>query len=534
MSEFDVCIVGAGPVGLTLALDLSNRGINTALVERELRPGPWPKMERCNARSMEIYRRLGVHDEIRRRGQPEDGSMSVAVVSNLSDPVLAFLEYPSVAAMREKIAMTNDGTLPREPYQMISQYTLEAILRDAVARCSNVTTLFGCAFETFSEQADWVSIQCRDSGGAREIKARYLVGCDGGASPIRKLLGIALQGRGGIGRMHQVFFRSKDLLERIPIARARHYWFADEYKSAIIVQDDRKHFSLHSTLPAQTDFAAVIRQLAGYDLDVEILHVGDWTMHLLLAESYGRGRALIAGDAAHLVIPTGGLGMNTGVGDAIDLGWKLAATIRGWGGPGLLASYEGERRAVGKRNVEAAGFAAAGVAMWRNAWQPSIREDSIEGAATRADIGRLANVVQRRNHELTGVELGYTYAGSPIIVSEAEPYPESDFFHYIPTASPGSRFPHVWLKNGRALQDVAGNGYSLLAFRDFDAGPIERAMKTVGAPLEVFRLDEPDVRCVAARNFVLLRPDLHVAWRGDRLPDSCDSLVATVTGHNSF
>jgi FAD binding domain len=257
-------------------------------------------------------------------------------------------------------------------------------------------------------------------------------------------------------------------------------------------------------------------------------------MHLLLAESYGRGRALIAGDAAHLVIPTGGLGMNTGVGDAIDLGWKLAATIRGWGGQGLLASYEGERRAVGKRNVEAAGFAAAGVAMWRNAWQPSIREDSIEGAATRADIGRLANVVQRRNHELTGVELGYTYAGSPIIVSEAEPYPESDFFHYIPTASPGSRFPHVWLKNGRALQDVAGNGYSLLAFRDFDAGPIERAMKTVGAPLEVFRLDEPDVRCVAARNFVLLRPDLHVAWRGDRLPDSCESLVATVTGHNSF
>ena len=184
MSEFDVCIVGAGPVGLTLALDLAKRGIKTALVEKELRAGPWPKMERCNARSMEIYRRLGIHDEIRRRGQREDGAMSVAVVTSLSDPPLAVLEYPTASALREKIAATRDGTLPREPYQLISQYTLEPILREAVARCASVTTLFGCAFESFSEQGDWVSIQCRDRAGARPIAARYLVGCDGGASPV--------------------------------------------------------------------------------------------------------------------------------------------------------------------------------------------------------------------------------------------------------------------------------------------------------------------------------------------------------------
>jgi 2-polyprenyl-6-methoxyphenol hydroxylase-like FAD-dependent oxidoreductase len=532
VSEFDVCIVGAGPVGLTLALDLAKRGISTALVDKELQPGPWPKMERCNARSMEIYRRLGVHDEIRRRGQPEDGSMDVAVVSNLSDPPLAFLEYPTVAAMRERISSTNNGTFPREPYQVISQYTLEPILREAVARCAKVRTFFGCEFDSFSEQENWVLIKCRGPAHERQISARYLVGCDGGASPVRKQLGISLQGRGGIGRMHQVFFRSNDLLDRLPIARARHYWFADEHSSAIIVQDDGKHFSLHSTLPAGTDFAAVVRRLAGYDLEIDILHVGDWTMHLLVAESYGRGRTWIAGDAAHLVIPTGGLGMNTGVGDAIDLGWKLAATIQGWGGPGLLASYEAERRAVGKRNVEASGFAAAGLALWRNAWHPNIRENSIAGAATRADVGRLAKIAQRRSYEMNGVELGYTYAGSPIIVSESQPYPESDFFHYIPSAAPGSRFPHVWLSDGRALQDVLGSGYSLLAFGASDTGPMEDAMKTRGAPFEVLRLDERDVRFVAARNLVLLRPDLHVAWRGDGLPESCDSLTAVVTGRS--
>jgi 2-polyprenyl-6-methoxyphenol hydroxylase-like FAD-dependent oxidoreductase len=533
MNEFDVCVVGAGPVGLTLALDLAKRGISVALVDKELQAGPWPKMERCNARTMEIYRRLGVHDEIRRHGQPENGSMSVAIVTRLSDPPLAWLEYPTVAIMREKIAANNDGSLPCEPYQLISQYTLEPILRRTVERCAKVTTLFGLEFESFCEKADQVTIQCRTPTQARQITANYLVGCDGAASPIRKQLGIELRGRGGIGRMHQVFFRSRDLLDRIPISRARHYWIADEHKSAIIVQDDGEHFSLHSTLPAEADFASVVRGLAGYDLDVEILHVGDWTMHLLLAESYGRGRVWLAGDAAHLVIPTGGLGMNTGVGDAIDLGWKLAATIKGWGGRALLASYEAERRAIGKRNVEASGFAAAGLAIWRNAWQRNIREDSVEGAATRADVGRLANVVQRRSHEMNGVELGYTYAGSPIVVSEAEPYPESDFFHYIPSASPGSRFPHIWLKDGRALQDILGSGFTLLAFGDADTAPLQRAMKASVVPLEVLTLDEPPVHFVAARNLVLLRPDLHVAWRGNSLPASCENLVATVTGHLS-
>src|SRR5260370_42375519 len=161
MSEFHVCVVGAGPVRLTLALDLAKRGITVAVVDKELQPGPWPKMERCNARSMEIYRRLGLHEEIRRHGQPEDGSMSVAIVTSLSDPPLAWLEYPTVAALREKIATTNDGALPCEPYQLISQYTLEPILRRAVAQCAKVRTFIGFEFQVLGEQACQLSIRSR-------------------------------------------------------------------------------------------------------------------------------------------------------------------------------------------------------------------------------------------------------------------------------------------------------------------------------------------------------------------------------------
>ncbi len=410
--EADVCIVGAGPVGLTLALDLARRGIRSVLVEREREVNRWPKMERCNPRSMEIYRRLGLAAEIRKRGQPASGSMDAAVVTSLSDPPLVFLHYPNVEQMREQIADCFDGSLPLEPYQLISQYTLEPILREAVARSGSVQTRYGVAAESFEEVDGGVVLRLQGKDVLSSIAVRYLVGCDGGSSMVRKQLGIPLEGRGGISKLRQVFFRSRDLQQQMAIGPARHYWIADEHKNTIIVQGDGLHFGLHTLLPDDADFVSAIRRLAGYDCHVEVLGVREWTMHLLLAQSYGRGRVLIAGDAAHLVIPTGGLGMNTGVGDATDLAWKLAGAIQGWGGPALLPSYEIERRAVGRRNVDSSGFAAAGLAIWRSAVRSNIREDSSDGAATRAEVTRLGQVAQRRIYEMAGTELGYTYAGS--------------------------------------------------------------------------------------------------------------------------
>jgi 2-polyprenyl-6-methoxyphenol hydroxylase-like FAD-dependent oxidoreductase len=458
--------------------------------------------------------------------------MDIAIVTNLCEPPLAILKYPTVRELRGRIAECSDGSLPLEPYQVVSQYTLEPILRAAVGRCANVATRYGVTAESFEERRDRIELRIMGPEGPATIGARYLVGCDGGASAIRKLLDIKLEGRGNIAKLRQVFFRSADLFQKTRVHRARHYWFADPHGSFIVVQDDGVHFTLHSTLPREADFATAIRSLAGCDIEVEVLHVNEWTMHLLVAESYGRGRAFIAGDAAHLVIPAGGLGMNTGVGDAVDLAWKLAGAVQGWGGPGLLASYETERKAVGRRNRDASGFGTAGLHIWRSAVRPNIREDSADGAATRAQVAQLANVAQRRNHEMAGVELGYTYAGSLLVCAEPGPSHESDYFHYIPSASPGSRLPHAWLSGGRAIQDVIGIGYTLLDFSQHgNTRPLQVAMREIGAPLDVVRLHEPQAHRVCGRRFVLLRPDAHVAWRGDELPADCASIAHVVTGH---
>ena len=207
--------------------------------------------------------------------------------------------------------------------------------------------------------------------------------------------------------------------------------------------------------------AAQFERTVGVPVDYEMLYVGEWKQNLLLADRYRDGRVFLAGDAAHLVIPTGGLGMNTGVGDAIDLAWKLAATLRGWGGPNLLASYEIERRQVGDRNVGASRYASLGRRKWRSQYRPDIREATADGQATRENLARVADVEQRKTNEMIGAELGYRYVGSPI-VSDEPGGPEHLFREYVPTTWPGARLPHVWLRDGTPMQDLIGDGYTLL------------------------------------------------------------------------
>ena len=227
--------------------------------------------------------------------------------------------------------------------------------------------------------------------------------------------------------------------------------------------------------------------------------------------------------------------MNSGVGDAVDLSWKLAAVLRGWGGPKLLPSYEIERRQVGERNVAASRHATLGRRKWRAAWRPEIADNTLEGAAARADLARIADVEQRKSNEMIGAELGYRYAGSPIIANEPGEAPAHDFMRYLPTTWPGARLPHLWLRDGEAVFDRIGygHGYCLLRLGGTQSSAIAfaEAFARLGAPLQVLDIADEHVRDIYGCDLLLLRPDLHVVWRGHAVPAEPERLAALSMGH---
>ena len=534
-SDSEVIIVGAGPVGLTLAIDLGKRGIRCTLLERKDAPAFLPKMERCNARTMEMYRRIGLSEPIRAAGLRADVPMDVFIVLSMTEPPLLHTPYPSVEEARRLIAASTDGAMPLEPYQLISQYTLEPVLKSVAESLPSVSVRFGCEFESFVQDAAGVSVTARTSNGKTEaFRANYLVGCDGGASAVRKQLGIALRGE-NLTQLRQALYRCDELFDMIPIGRGpghgRHYHVADEHASFLIMQDSTKHFTLHATVDSDEGMKRQFEEVVGVPVKYEMLSCQQWRQNLLLADRYRDGRVFLAGDSVHLVIPTGGLGMNTGVGDAFDLSWKLVAVLRGWGGARLLDSYEIERRQVGERNVGASRFASLGRRKWRAQYRPEMRDDTPAGASVRHNLVTVAKVEQPKSNEMIGAELGYRYVDSPVIC-DIPGGPEHLFREYRPTTWPGARLPHVWLDDGTPIQDKIADGYTILRLGRgaADTGGLERAIAAHGAPVNVLAVPDSAAREIYQHDIILLRPDLHIVWRGNRLDDA-DGIAATATGH---
>jgi 2-polyprenyl-6-methoxyphenol hydroxylase-like FAD-dependent oxidoreductase len=532
-----VLIVGGGPVGLTLAIELGQQGVRCILIDKREAPARLPKMERCNPRTMENFRRMGIADEVRQVGLPEWVPMDVFIcVGSVLDPPLVHHHYPSVREYKDRIRAVNDGSLPLEPYQLISQYTLEPLLRRIAERTPGVSVRFGHELVGFRQDGGGVSADVLQlDGNTLQIRSTYLAGCDGGASVVRQELGIELRGESR-RRLCQALFRCDTLFDLLP-HKGRHYHMADDKWSFMIVQDDTRHFSLHAAVDEETASDAMPRlfeSIVGRPLDYETLYVGFWTQRLMLADHFRDGRVFLAGDSAHLVIPTGGLGMNTGAGDATDLAWKLAAVVRGWGGPGLLDAYELERRPVGARAVRASRRAAVGREKWRSAWRPEIREDTRAGEAARAELSRIAEEEQRWSNDLLGIELGYRYTSSPLVVGEPGEGPDPESFRYVPTTWPGARLPHVWLDDGDALHDHLGRCYTLLTFPGARDG-VDRlapAFAQLGAPFAAYEVNSTAAETVyGGYPLILVRPDLHVAWRGTELPDP-QALATRVTGHS--
>ncbi len=540
MSQHPVLIVGGGPVGLTLAIDLGQQGVECLLIDKRPEPSFLPKMERCHSRSMEHFRRLGIADAVRSVGYPQDQPLDAFLVRSLDEPAIAQLPVPSVAESRKRSERANDGRWPAEPYQIVSQYALEPLLKSIAEKTPGVTVRFGCELLSFDEHDDEVVARVRDLAGTEEtLTSRYLAGCDGGSSTVRTGLGFRLEGEANLGEQMQALFHCEELFERFATGKGAHYYRADDQWTFLITQGDTRHFSLHAMIDDAQAMPALFESMVGMPVSYQTLYVGKWTMRRMLSDHYASKRVFLAGDAAHLVTPNGGLGMNTGIGDAIDLAWKLAATLQGWGGPGLLATYEVERRLIGERNVRASQRAFEARLVWRDlcaAECSAVMKSNDQAARTR--LGQVWLDEHTKGASLAGlggIILGYRYLKSPIISYEGDDDgADQASYAYIPTTRPGARLPHLWRKDGSAVQDHLGRGYTLITCAPYTAAldKLHDAFRSLRCPFQVLDLsDVPHAREVYERDYVLLRPDLHVAWRGNSAPADPAALAAVVTGH---
>jgi len=534
MKTTQVLIAGGGPVGLTLAKVLAQFGVQVMVVERNMTTTRHPKMDITNGRSMELFRKFGLADALRQAAVPEQHPFDVAWITSLAGHELHRFRYPSPQQARALIRDTNDGTQSREPAMRVSQVEIEPVLKRMAEAEPHATVRFGWTFEHFDQDAAGVTVMLRNSedDSTETVRCDYLVGCDGGGSRVRKLLDIALDGTPRVGLFHMVHFSSsaRDLLQRWGIA-----WHYQSPFGTMIAQNDRDVWTIQARRdPAETgepDPAAVIRKFAGATFDHTVLVSNTWTPHLLLAQSYGGQRVFLAGDAAHQYIPTGGYGMNTGIGDAVDLGWKLAATLHGFGGPALLPSYDRERRPVGLRNREASGRHTGVRIEIMRSYQADLESEAPVSAERRAAIGAGIAELGNAENESWGIEFGYVYQGSPIVADEPGATPPQDPVRYVPTTMPGARLPSTFLKDGSALFDRLGPWFTLVNFGNLDVGGLAAAARKAAIPLQVLTLDEPQLQGVYGRDALLVRPDHHVAWRGtERSGVDADRILARALG----
>jgi len=545
-----VGIVGGGPVGMMLALLLERHGVHSVLFNAEETSRWHPKGSTHNSRTMEHYRRLGLSPAVRQVGLPWDHPTDVAYFTRLTGWELGRIKLPTEADKMAAVAASAKIDPVPEPIHRANQMYVEKLLFDRVGQSPMITRRFGWRVNSMRIEADGVSIGAeRVADGAREDwRFAYLVGCDGGQSLVRRTLGFRYSGFDTLeqefmgGRMIATYLRMPTLLPEV-IGRDRRAW---QYtilnpggRMVLVSLDGAAEYLLFTRAPDPSvapDDGAIIRHVpvaAGAAVTVSVLGHNPWTAGAaLVAERFGEGRVILAGDSIHLFTPTGGFGMNTGLDDAANLAWKLAALAQGWGGPHLLATFEPERRPIAIRNTGMARGLAERAG--RMPVTPDLEADTASGAAARARLSEFLATTLGEEFASLGVQLGARYDGSRIVVADGAP-PADDPFVYRPSSVPGGRAPHVWLGRGRSigdsLYDRLGLGFSLLAFGSADTRAIEAAAQERGVPLAVLRLDDAEARALYERDLVLIRPDQHVAWRGNALPAECGPLLARVTGY---
>lgn len=528
--EAPVLIVGAGPVGLAMANELGWRGVSCMVVDKATEQIDFPTCESVNTRTMEHFRRWGLADKVRFAGFPPDLPRSVRFVTRALGHELVWLNRPSNREQQTLLAdISPEGTI------WCPKYLFDPVLRQQLHAYPHVTLAMGWEMQGFTAAADRVSVALRqvETGATGTVECRYLAACDGAASGIRKSLGIEMAGSFAEGQNFSIYFRSTALRDALADRPGVMMDIINPDLRANLssVDGDARWRLIQFIGPGAADAidpAACVRQAIGRAVPFELIRALSWAGHRVVANRFGHGRVFLVGDAAHLLWPRGGFGMNTGVGDAVDLAWKLEAMLAGWGGAGLLASYQIERRPVAVRNVdEAASNRAEDAAL---PLSPAIEDDTPAGTAARQALAAI--ILERRTKEWNsfGIQLGYVYDPSPICCADGTPPGEAGPSDYVPTTRPGARAPHFWLSPGHSILDLFGHGFRLLCFAAGDIAPFRQAARRRGLPLSAMTIDGPAAAALYERNFVLVRPDGHVAWRGDSLPADPLAVIDRVRG----
>lgn len=513
-----VLIAGAGPVGLALAIELGLRGIDCIVAERGDGVLRVPRMSGVSSRCMEFCRRWGIAEKVRYAVWSRTHPADFVYVSTMVGEELARFSIPSYGEQEGKLDYSPEGaaTCP--------QIFFDPILAETAKSVPGVSVRYGTKLESFEQDETGVRARLVDtrSGTDQIITADYLVGCDGAGGIVRRQLGISLDGQGHIATSVNVFFRSPEFARMHDKGWARFFRFFDDagcWSEAIAI-DGKELWRLSVFHDPKPDLTGVsyLRKLAGRDFAFEILDATPWERRDFLARSFRAGRVLIAGDAAHEMSPTGGAGMHTGICEAVNLAWKLQALYHGWGGSRLLDSYEAECRPIGGQFVALSTTTFDALS-------------ALPGAAEFRDAVAADSGLLRRLSAPEQLRAQFCYEESPICVADGTAPPEGDA-RLAPSARPGTRAPHCWIADGRSTLDLFGGGFVLIRFASPDANvePLMAAASERGVPLEIVDLDHADAAAIYGRKFVLVRPDGHIAWRDDVLPDDAVSLVDHVRG----